>query len=117
MTESYFGSVKGEWEKDLKSFADEFTQLSSAKESSEMEKKALTKIGELKGHLKKIEGLFISFKHSLNHAFKLNSGLTTELNNLETTRRHDIMKLIAFSVATVGLTVVSFVSSDLSPMT
>lgn len=39
------------------------------KKNPKMEKQSLVTIGKLKGHLQKIEGLFLGFKNNLEQAF------------------------------------------------
>ena len=69
LTEVYFKKISVEWEQDLKQFIDGYSQMDLAKQSPKVEKQALARIGRLKGHLQKIEGVFSSFKSNLQQAY------------------------------------------------
>ena len=56
-------------------------------------------MGRLKGHLRRIEGLFTGFQSNLQQASAVNQG--------ESQNAHDTWKTIAFSIAAVGLSAVA----------
>jgi hypothetical protein len=58
LTQSYFGSIQPEWDADLHEFITEYPYTDDGKQS---QKRALATMGRLKGHLRRIEGLFTGF--------------------------------------------------------
>ena len=65
LTEMYFGAIQPEWEQDLHEFITEYPYTDRTTDSRQVEKRALATMGRLKGHLRRIEGLFTGFQNNL----------------------------------------------------
>ena len=71
------------------------------------QKRALATMGRLKGHLRRIEGLFTGFQNNLHNAYQTNKAFQGEVKDLQNAAGHDTWKTIGYSIAAVGLSAVA----------
>lgn len=107
ITQQYYGAMQPEWEADLHEFITEYPYMDGGNKSRQVEKRALATMGRLKGHLRKIEGLFTGFQNNLQQAFQVNQAFQGDVKDTKNALGHDTWKTIAFSIAAVGLSAVA----------
>ena len=103
LTQTYFGQIQPEWDADLHEFITEYPYMDDGKN----QKRALATMGRLKGHLRRIEGLFTGFQNNLHNAYQTNKAFQGEVKDLQNAAGHDTWKTIGYSIAAVGLSAVA----------
>lgn len=112
LTQQYYGAIQPEWDADLHEFITEYPYTDCGNKSRQVEKRALATMGRLKGHLRRIEGLFTGFQNNLQQAFQVNQTFQGDVKDMKNARGHDTWKTIAFSIAAVGLSAVAGFSTN-----